>query len=101
MFKKKGKKKIKQNKLDRLLEMPVEISSNEPKVTITSFKEMLIENYKAILEYQDFFVRISTHIGIVNINGFDLKLEEMTTDDLKIKGKIEGIDFENTVDEEE
>ena len=97
----KNKKKGKQNRLDRLLEMPLEISSSEPKITVAGFKEMLIENYKAILEYQEFFVRISTHIGIININGFDLKLEEMTTDDLMIKGKIEGIDFENTLDEED
>ena len=101
MFKKKNRKKVKQNRLDRLLQMPTEISSGEPKITVAGFKEMLIENYKTILEYQDFFVRISTHIGIININGFDLKLEEMTTDDLMIKGKIEGIDFENTVDEED
>lgn len=38
------------------------------------FNKMLIENYKMILEYQDFFIRISTQIGIININGFDLKL---------------------------
>lgn len=101
MFNKKRKKLVKQNRLDRLLEMPLEISSGEPKITVTGFKEMLIENYKSILEYQEFFVRISTHIGIININGFDLKLEEMTTDDLMIKGKIEGIDFENTIDEED
>ena len=41
---------------------------------------MLIENYKGILEYQDFYIRISTHIGILNINGYDLYLEEMTTE---------------------
>ncbi len=50
---------------------------------------MLIENYKGILEYQDFYIRISTHIGILNINGYDLYLEEMTTDDLLVTGKIE------------
>jgi len=62
---------------------------------------MLIENYKNILEYQEFYIRVNTYIGIININGFNLKLEEMTSDDLKIEGKIEGIDFENTIDEEE
>ena len=95
------KNRNKQNRLDRFLEMPVEISSKEPKITILSFKEMLIENYKGILEYEQFYIRISTYIGIININGFDLKLEEMTTDDLMIKGKIEGIDFENAIDEED
>lgn len=95
------RKKKTQNRLDRLLEMPKEISSTEPKVTIMGFNQMLIENYKNILEYQEFYVRVNTHTGIININGFNLKLEEMTTDDLMIQGKIEGIDFENTIDEEE
>jgi len=95
------KKRKNENRLDRFLEIPKEISSTEPKVTIMGFNQMLIENYKNILEYQEFYIRVNTYIGIININGFNLKLEEMTSDDLKIEGKIEGIDFENTIDEEE
>lgn len=95
----KQRKKI-QNKLNRLLEMPKEISTNLPKITVLGFKQMLIENYKGILEYQDFYIRISTYIGILNINGCGLYLEEMTTDDLLVTGKIENIDFEATIDEE-
>ena len=55
---------------------------------------MLIENFKAILEYEDFFVRFATYIGIVSINGFNLKLSQMTEDDILVTGKIESIDFE-------
>ena len=86
------------NKVNKLLEIPQEVSSNIPKLTIIGFQKMLIENYKAILEYQDFYIRISTHIGILNINGYELNLNEMTTDDLLITGKIEGIDFESITD---
>lgn len=89
-----NKKQKYQNKFERLLEIPTELSSTEPKITIVSFNEMLIENYKGILEYQEFFIRISTYSGIININGFNLKLDEMTSDDLMITGKIETIDFE-------
>lgn len=92
-MKKRNNRKI-QTRLERALEIPKEISSNEPKVTIMGFNEMLIENYKGILEYQEFYIRISTHIGILNINGFNLNLTEMTTDDILITGKIETIDFE-------
>ncbi len=81
-----------------MLEVPDEVALKVPKLTILKFEEMLIENYKGILEYQDFFVRIQTHIGIININGFELTLEEMTTDDVIVKGKIESIDFESIVD---
>ncbi|MCI8362115.1 MAG: sporulation protein YqfC [Clostridia bacterium] len=95
---KRKKRQKYQNKFERLLEIPTELSSTEPKITIVSFNEMLIENYKGILEYQEFFIRISTYSGIININGFNLKLNEMTSDDLMITGKIETIDFE-TIEE--
>lgn len=97
----KRKKVKKENRIDKLLEIPKEISSNEPKITIIGFGQMLVENYKAILEYQEFYIRISTHIGILNINGFSMNLKEMTTDDLLITGKIESIDFEAITDEEQ
>ncbi len=95
-----NKKKNKTSRLDKVLEMPKEITSNEPKITILGFNQMLIENYKGILEYQEFFIRLNTYIGIININGFNLNLSEMTTDDILITGKIESVDFESIEDED-
>ena len=81
--------------------MPNEITTNEPKLTIQGFKELLIENYKGILEYEEFYVRISTHIGTININGFNLNLKQMTDEDIMVTGKIDSIDLETVTDEEE
>ena len=91
-------KKRNYNKLDKLLELPQEVCSDIPKIIITGFDEMIIENFKGILEYEEFFVRINTHIGIINVNGFNLNLENMTNDDIKVTGKIESIDMEHIVD---
>ena len=91
-------KKRSYNRLDKILEIPKEICSDIPKIIITGFDEMIIENFKGILEYEEFFVRINTHIGIININGFNLNLENMTNDDIKVTGQIENIDIERTVD---
>lgn len=88
------------NKIDRMLELPQEVYSNVPKINITGFDEMIIENFKGILEYEEFFVRINTHIGLININGYGLSLENMTDDDIKVKGKIESLDIERTIDED-
>ena len=96
---KKNRNKNRQNKFERMLEIPKEISSNQPKLTIMGFEEILIENYKGILEYQDFFVRISTYAGIININGFNLNLNEMSSDDIMIKGNIDSIDFEKITED--
>ena len=88
------KKRVK-TKISKILEIPREISENTPKLTILGFDEMLIENYKGILEYEDFFIRVKTEIGIININGFNLNLNQITDDDILVKGNIENIDLEN------
>ena len=93
-------KKRNYNKIDKMLELPKEVCSNVPKISITGFNEMIIENFKGILEYEEFFVRINTHIGLISINGFGLTLENMTDDDIKVKGKIESLDIERTIDED-
>lgn len=93
-------KKRNYNKIDKMLELPKEVCSNVPKISITGFDEMIIENFKGILEYEEFFVRINTHIGLISINGFGLTLENMTDDDIKVKGKIESLDIERTIDED-
>lgn len=86
-------------RINELLEIPREVISKVPKITVTGFDEVLIENFKGILEYEDFFVRISTYIGNININGFNLKLSQMTEDDILVRGKIENLDFERKKDE--
>ncbi len=81
-----------------ILEIPKEIYTNIPNFIITGFEEMIIENYKGILEYEDYYVRVNTYIGIVNIHGINLRLEKMTEDNIKITGKIETIEIERTID---
>lgn len=88
------------NKINSLLEMPREVSETTPKVTIISFDEMLIENYKGILEYEEFYIKIKTTIGNININGFNLGLQQVTEDDISVKGKIESIEIERMEDDE-
>ncbi len=84
----------KRNRLNQMLDMPREIDSKEAKITIISFDEILIENYKGILEYEEFFIKINTEIGTVNINGYKLTLEQITEDDIAIKGTIKSIELE-------
>ncbi len=85
------------SRVSKFLEIPREVISNVPKITVTGFDEIFIENFKGILEYEDFFARISTEIGNININGFNLKLNQMTDNDILVTGRIENIDFEKKV----
>jgi len=86
------------NRINRMLEIPKETYTNEPKIIITGFNELIIENYKGILEYEDYYIKLSTYIGSININGLNLNLDKMTEDCLKITGKIESLDIERQVE---
>ena len=97
----KNRKKNNVRKINNILEFPEEISSNEPKITLMGFGKVMVENYKGILEYENFFIRLNTYVGVININGFNLSLNEMTDENLLITGKIESIDLESATDEEE
>ena len=88
-------------KINNALEIPKELSEEQTKISIIGFNEMLIENYKGILEYEEFYIKIKTVQGNVNINGFNLSLEQITEDDICVKGKIENIDIEPIQKEEE
>ena len=87
-------------KIDKILEIPKEVYSTEVKITILGFEEVIIENYQAILEYEEFFVRIKTKTGIVNLNGYGFNLENLSNDDIKVTGKIEGIELEKLMEDE-
>ncbi len=89
----------KKNRLNEFLEMPREINNKEPKITIISFDEIYIENYKGILEYEEFFIKVNTEIGTINVNGYNLNLQEITNDDIGITGNINSIELEKTIEE--
>ena len=86
-------------KFGELLEMPTEVISDLPKITVSGFDELVIENFVGILEYEEFFVRIKTHIGNVIVNGFNMKIIQLNSEDIMIKGIISNINFEKGEDE--
>ena len=61
------KKRNALSRIDRLLEMPKEVYTDTPKITITGFNEMIIENFKGILEYEDYYIRINTSLESIDI----------------------------------
>lgn len=90
--------KRKENKFDKLLEIPKEIATSTPRLIISGFEEVLVENYKGILEYEENFIKIATYIGIVNINGINLKLNQMKDDTVFIYGQIDSVTMEKDID---
>lgn len=96
------KKKISKlnRKINEILEIPAEVYGKEQKLTVIGFNKILIENYKGILEYTENYIKLSTHIGLINISGYSLELQQMTEDDIMINGKLDSIEFEENESKE-
>ena len=95
----KRKKQKAYSKLDKLLELPREVVSTDIKITLNGFDELLIENYKNILEYQDILIKVNTFDGAISVYGFQLKLEQLTDENIQITGKIDSIEIERITDD--
>lgn len=96
---KKWKRGYKESRLDSFLEMPREIVTNQPKITIIGFEELLIENYKGILEYEEYCIKLSTYIGMIRVNGFHLQLNQMKDESILVTGQIDSVNLEKDVDD--
>ncbi|HHW49691.1 MAG TPA: sporulation protein YqfC [Clostridiaceae bacterium] len=96
-----GKKKEKKEepkagireKLAEMLELPKEIVMNIPKMTMIGNKDLIIENYKGIIEYESNRIRINTGAGIIKITGDLMTIKEITSEDILVSGNISSLEF--------
>ena len=77
------------------LELPKDLMLGAAIVTVTGRQEVLIANYKGILEYEDSFIRIQTKNCRIVISGSHLAIEYYTNEEMKITGFIDRVQYEN------
>ncbi len=97
----KGSKKAKKEpgeslgeKLARMFEIPADAYGNRPKVTAIGRGEVLIENFKGIMDFQNGMIRINTNNGVIKVTGDVLTIREITNEEIIIGGKISNIDYD-------
>lgn len=77
----------------KALELPRDIILGMPKITVTGDSEIIIENYKGIVEYENEVLKINTEPGVISIEGDGFNISAITDDEIEIEGKIKNIDF--------
>ncbi len=80
-------------KISEILELPKDIVLNIPKVTMIGNSNLIIENYKGIIEYDEKSIRINTAIGVVKLCGNKMSIREITSEDIMVDGTIVMIEF--------
>ncbi|MBS5864058.1 MAG: YabP/YqfC family sporulation protein [Clostridia bacterium] len=87
------------NKIEKLLEIPVEVTTNIPKITLIGFNQLMIENYTGVIEYEEYLVKINSSIGIIIIEGNKMNLNQINENDVLISGVLSKIYLESTEEE--
>lgn len=77
------------------LELPRDLMLGAAILTVTGNQEVLIANYKGILEYEDSFIRVQTKNCRILISGDHLAIDYYTNEEMKITGTITDILYEN------
>ena len=75
------------------LELPKEVILNLPLISLSGKEELVIENYKGIVEYSDEIIRVSTAVGVLRVGGKGLLLKQLTSECIVITGSIQNITF--------
>lgn len=70
------------------LELPKDLMYGAVLVTVTGNTEMLVENYRGIIEYTSERIRVQTKNCQVQVQGQQLLIAYYTNDEMKITGNI-------------
>ena len=77
------------------LELPKDLMYGAVLVSITGRQEMLIENYRGILEYTGNHISLQTKTCRLVIRGKNLNISYYTNEEMKITGVIDSLLYEN------
>ncbi len=80
-------------KIAEALELPKDVTLNVPRLTMIGTSNLIIENYKGIIEYERDKIRVNTSIGIISITGEGMIIREITSEDIMVEGEINSLIF--------
>ncbi|EOS23762.1 sporulation protein YqfC [Lachnospiraceae bacterium 3-1] len=88
------KENVKSNIVESL-ELPIDIMYGAVIITAMGRGQVLVENYKGIIEYTQEKIRLQTKTCQVTIQGKRLVVEYYTNEEMKITGYIQGILYDS------
>lgn len=81
------------DKINRVLELPVEVMGNSLRVNVIDNSYILIEGKSKVADYFDNYIKIKTDEYTLAVDGENLSIKEISDVDLIINGKINNISY--------
>lgn len=76
------------------LDLPADVLAGLPRIQIVGCREIMIENHKGILLYEQTDIHIGGGKVIIKLRGSGLNLLAMNATDLLIRGELFSVEFE-------
>lgn len=96
-YNKKKRKEISKEKetameaVSKVLGLPADVLAGAPIITAYGRNELVIENYKSIIEYNGTLIKVQTKLCRIVIEGVNLNIVHFNNDEMKITGIIHSI----------
>ncbi len=74
-------------------DIPEDVVLDIPRITLLDNTEMRVENYKAILEYEESGIKLACKEKLIQIHGEKLNITIITDDEISISGTITDFSF--------
>ena len=74
-------------------EIPKETLLDVPIISMIGNREIVIENFISIIQYEEEIIRLKTSCGELSILGKRLEAKSMDSEQIRIKGLIEGVNY--------
>ena len=88
------KKKNNLQTLAGIFDIPEDIVLDLPRITMLGNKQVLVENHKGIIEYNETIVRINLSQGELVICGSDLMLGNLQVEQILVEGTVAEIKYQ-------
>ncbi|MDP3487350.1 MAG: sporulation protein YqfC [Bacillota bacterium] len=82
------------NLIGAVVDLPKDLILNLPRITLVGDLQLVIENHRGIENFDGSYVRIALERGALVINGENLTLRSIHTDEIVVDGYIKALLFE-------
>ena len=80
-------------KVSEVFDVPGEVIAGLPRITITGYGKLIVENHRGILEYSYEKISVNGGKAVIEVVGQGLELRAMNDRELLITGRIRGVEF--------
>lgn len=80
-------------KVAEFCELPKDFVMNMPRIIMLGTSEVMVENYKGLIEYTDDLVRLRANKRQIVITGSDLIINNLQSDTIFIGGNIIKVEY--------